>query len=170
MWKATRRYRLAPPRPKHSAASKVQFDSGAYTGVDALPGDVRERVRGGQSREDLPALKAGFRGWGSPSWTSGRIDIPAQAGRPGGRHAPLPDGGTKLPPVDLHQMQTQGADYAVTRFERTILIGRAECIADVVLKSCHALCAKQCVAHTGHMGSQRSDDKHRSWGSNGLFL
>jgi len=111
-------------------------------------------------------LKAGFRGWGSPSLTSGRIEIPAHAGRPRGRDAPRPDGGTKLPPVDLHQRRGQGANYAGSRSERTILIVQAECIADVVLKSCHALCAKQCVAHMGHMGSPRSDDKHRSWGSN----
>ena len=102
----------------------------------------------------------------APSLTSGRIEIPAHAGRPRGRHAPRPDGETKLPPVDLYQTQGQGADYAVSRSERTILIVRAECIADVVLKSCHALSAKQCVAHMGHMGSPRSDDRHRSWGGN----
>jgi hypothetical protein len=165
MWKASRRYSLAPPRPKHSAASKVKFDSGAYTRgrlARRCPGEGARR----QCREDFSALKAGFCGWGSPSLPSGRIEIPAQAGRPRDRHAPRPDGGTKLPPVDLHQMQAQGADYAVTRSERTILIVPAECIADVVLKSCHALSAKQCVAHMGHMGSQKSDDRHRSWGSN----
>lgn len=102
----------------------------------------------------------------APSLTSGRIEIPAQAGRPRGRHAPRPDGGNKLPTVDLHQMQGQGADYPVSRSERTILIVRAECIADVVLKSCHALSAKQCIEHTGHMGSPKSDDRHRSRGSN----
>lgn len=30
IWKASRRYSCAPPQPKHSAASEVQFDSGAY--------------------------------------------------------------------------------------------------------------------------------------------
>ena len=33
MWKASRRYNFAPPQPNHSAASEVQFDSGAYTRV-----------------------------------------------------------------------------------------------------------------------------------------
>ena len=90
----------------------------------------------------------------------------ARRGRPRGRHAPRPDGGSKLPTVDLHQMQGQGADYPVSRSERTILIGRAECIADVVLKSCHALSVRQSIAPMGYMGSSKSDDRHRSWGSN----
>src|ERR1035437_7477196 len=33
MWKASRRYNFAPPQPKHSAASEVQFDSGAHNVV-----------------------------------------------------------------------------------------------------------------------------------------